>query len=297
MLVATRGRPRTDRPASHRLAAVRAWTSRQRPARRARRRRGRVGARRRRRAARPSSPRRPGAADVRAALKKLTLLRPEAPGAGARRRPRRRGRARRRAPAGRRRPGGEAGGELEAESLAWVVPAPTASPSPSAAAALVEGTVLAAYRFDRFRSPRRRAIRRRPSSSASSCSSPRPTRDASPPRPRSRSVAARGGESGARSAEPARERAHPAGARRARGGDRRRARRRRASRSSTARRSPRAGMGGLVAVSQGSGDRAAADRAPLRRRRRRAAHRAGRQGGHVRQRRDLDQALRAACRR
>jgi len=40
-------------------------------------------------------------------------------------------------------------GALKATSLAWVVPD---SPDPGAAAALVTGTILAAYRFDRFKS-------------------------------------------------------------------------------------------------------------------------------------------------
>ena len=43
-------------------------------------------------------------------------------------------------------------GELEADSLAWVLPAQEAVAVAEAVEALVEGTVLAAYEFDRFRS-------------------------------------------------------------------------------------------------------------------------------------------------
>jgi leucyl aminopeptidase len=43
-------------------------------------------------------------------------------------------------------------GRVEASSIAWIVPEAGAPDAAEAGAALVEGTVLAAYRFDRFRS-------------------------------------------------------------------------------------------------------------------------------------------------
>ena len=47
---------------------------------------------------------------------------------------------------------------LEARSLAWALP--ESDDAEAAAAALVTGTILAAYRFDRFKSGRRRRRRR-----------------------------------------------------------------------------------------------------------------------------------------
>jgi leucyl aminopeptidase len=96
----------------------------------------------------------PGAGDVRTAFKKLTLLRPERPkrllivGLG----------KREHLDAERLRVGAalavNRAGSYEARSLAWELPAGTNDHlGPEAcAAALVEGTVLASYRFDRFKS-------------------------------------------------------------------------------------------------------------------------------------------------
>jgi leucyl aminopeptidase len=95
----------------------------------------------------------PGAGDVKAGFKKLTLLRPERErrllviGLG----------KRDDLDAERLRVAAalalkEAGG-LEARSIAWALPEGEGGPGPEArAAALVEGAVLAAYRFDRFKS-------------------------------------------------------------------------------------------------------------------------------------------------
>ena len=103
------------------------------------------------RAARRSSPTPAAPATPRRAFKKLALIHPERPAAGA------------------RRSGSATRAELDAErlrvaaalaakraatvdatSIAWVVP--DAGDAGEHAAALVEGTVLAGYRFDRFRS-------------------------------------------------------------------------------------------------------------------------------------------------
>ena len=94
----------------------------------------------------------PGAEEVKTAFRKLTLLRPQAParvlsvGIG----------ERAAIDAERIRVAGalaaQQAGALDATSIAWVVPESEGSPRAEAAAALVEGTVLAAYRFDRYRS-------------------------------------------------------------------------------------------------------------------------------------------------
>ena len=94
----------------------------------------------------------PGAGDVKTAFKKTTLLRPDSPsrvvvvGLGA--------------PgdvdAERLRVAGaiaaRQAASFDATSLAWLVPEVGDVPGPDASAALVEGTVLSAYRFDRYRS-------------------------------------------------------------------------------------------------------------------------------------------------
>jgi leucyl aminopeptidase len=93
----------------------------------------------------------PGAGDVRPGYRKLTVLRPESPervlvvGLGKREdfNPER---ARVAAALATR----EAG-SLEATSVAWVVPA--GEPAGRIATALVEGSVLGSYRFDRYRKP------------------------------------------------------------------------------------------------------------------------------------------------
>ena len=113
------------------------------------------------------------------------------------------------------------------------------------------GHVLAAYRFDRFR--------RRDDDDRADRASARLTllvaRRASASRPRRPRARLGRGEAANRARDlqnlPANVLTPQALAERARG-DRRRARRGRRSRSSTARRSPRPGMGGLVAVSQGT---------------------------------------------
>ncbi len=94
----------------------------------------------------------PGASDVRAGFKKLALLRP--------------GASQRLLVVGLGDPGeldaerlrvaaalaAKRAAEYEAESLAWELPAVYAVGAPGAAAALVEGTAMAAYRFERYRS-------------------------------------------------------------------------------------------------------------------------------------------------
>ena len=93
----------------------------------------------------------PGAGDVRTGFKKLTLLRPERPprllvvGLG----------KREEVDAERLRVAAalvaRRAGQHEARSIAWALPAAGLDPAISAAA-LVEGTTLATYRFDRYRS-------------------------------------------------------------------------------------------------------------------------------------------------
>jgi len=96
-----------------------------------------------------------GREDVRAAFKQLTLLRPD---------PRRRllvvGLGRREELDAERLRVAAAlaereGRRYEARAIAWQVPASESLGAPAAAAALVEGTILASHRFDRFRSRER----------------------------------------------------------------------------------------------------------------------------------------------
>ncbi len=95
----------------------------------------------------------PGARDVKTAVKKLTLLRPERPerllvvGLG----------KREDLDAERLREAAALvvaeAGRYEARTIAWALPEAPDDPAPAArAAAVVEGTVLASYRFDRFKS-------------------------------------------------------------------------------------------------------------------------------------------------
>ena len=92
----------------------------------------------------------PGAGDVRTGAGKLTLLRPESParvlvvGVGD---PEKVDAEALRVAAAR---AAKQAGSLEATSLAWLVAPVGGVGAPEAAAALVEGTVLAGYRFDRF---------------------------------------------------------------------------------------------------------------------------------------------------
>jgi leucyl aminopeptidase len=94
----------------------------------------------------------PGAAEARGGFKKAALLWPEAPGRvlvvglGE---PEELDEERLRVAAAL---AAKRAGEHEARSLAWRVPALDAVAAPDAAAAIVEGTALAAYRFDRYRS-------------------------------------------------------------------------------------------------------------------------------------------------
>ena len=92
----------------------------------------------------------PGAADVKTGFRKVTLLRPDSParvlvvGVGD---PDDLDAERLRVAAALV---AKHAASFDATSLAWVVPQAGDRPRPDAAAALVEGTVLAAYRFDRY---------------------------------------------------------------------------------------------------------------------------------------------------
>ena len=195
-----------------------------------------VAPRRGRRAARASSPTRRGAGDAKAAFKKLALLHPERParvlvvGLGE---PDELDAERLRVAAAL---AAKRAATLDA-TLARLGRCPTAATPAERGAALVEGTILAAYRFDRYRSRdaddsaagalERLVLVAR----ARDAAGRRGGRDR-------RSVAAEAANRARDAAEPALERAHPGGARRARRGDRRRPRASSRSRSSTARRSP-----------------------------------------------------------
>ena len=207
----------------------------------------------RRRAPAPTTPR--------AASRSSPLLRPDGLAAGARRRARQARGARRRAAARRRRArrqgGGAAGGDARSPGRCR-----RRDDAEVAADALVTGTILAAYRFDRFKSGDgdddaaaarvADAARRRPSS-PDAAEAARVAAEAAEPRPRPADLPANV--------------ATPTLPRRARRGDRRRLTRRSRSRCSAAPSSSAKGMGGLLAVSQGGAAGAEADRAPLQRRR------------------------------
>ena len=158
-------------------------------------------------------------------------------------------------------------------------------PGRRSARALAEGALLAAYRFDRYKSGDDDNGSKGPEEVEIVSGEDLVGRD---PRGRRRGGAP---EHRARPAEPALERPH---ARRSwpstRCAARPRSRDSRASRSAPTRSQQRA-MGGLLVRHEGLARGAALHRAALRRRGRRAAARAGRQGGHVRHRRHLDQAL------
>jgi leucyl aminopeptidase len=93
----------------------------------------------------------PGAGDVKPAFKRATMLRPAdgrrvlVVGLGKREEV---DRERLRVAAAL---AAKTAGPYDAHSLAWEIPAAETVPAPAAAAALVEGTMLAAFRFDRYR--------------------------------------------------------------------------------------------------------------------------------------------------
>ena len=155
-------------------------------------------------------------------------------------------------------------GRLEATSLAWVLP--EGGEDGALAEGLVTGTILGAYRFDRFKSKPTPTIRSRRTLDSLTLLGARERRLGGRVRPRLR----RGAEPRPRPAEPALQRRHPFLPRRAAPRRSPPPTTRSASRCSAARRSPPRSMGGLVAVSQGGAGGAEADRAALRRRRRRA---------------------------
>ena len=189
-----------------------------------------------------------GAADAKGGFKKLTMIHPEQPAAGPRRRPRQARGARRRAAPGRRGAGRQRGRQAGGDLARLAVPESERRRG-ALAEGLVTGTILGSYRFDRFKSA--------------------DPDDPAPPRLESLTLlgarrARRGGRGGAhlrrgpeprpRPAEPALQRRHPV-----------------LPRPSAPRRSPprhdalsvevlgreeiaAKEMGGLVAVSQGSAE-------------------------------------------
>ena len=175
-------------------------------------------------------------------------------------------------------------GRDEARTLAWLAPdGPRRRPR---AAALVEGAILAAYRFDRFSE---RARRPAPQGRLD-----RLTLAAATRRPGGRGRRGdrrrRGRQPRPRAPEPARQRGHPVRLADARRGDRRRPRARLGRGPRPRRDRDASGWAGSPPCRAGP-TRSRADRAPLRGRRLRAPARARRQGGHLRLRRDLDQAV------
>ena len=257
---------------------------------RPRRRPGRDRARSTATSCRTRVPRRPRRGDVKPGFKKLTLLHPERPARCAGRRARRPRGARRRAPArrrGARRPRGPARSDARLARLG-------AARRPAIARALAAGAGRGhGARLLPLRPLSTRATtttRRRRARAAGDRRRRRPSR-ADEAEARVALRRRRGREPRPRAPGPALERAHPRAARRARAGDRRRAPTvevevlDRAAIAAT-------GMGGLVAVSQGAPTepRLIALRY-ARRRRRRALGLVGK-ARHLRQRRDLDQALR-----
>ena len=174
-------------------------------------------------------------------------------------------------------------GRLRARLLAWLPPA--VGDEQATAAALVTGTILGAYRFDRFRGsdpddpapPRVDSLTLLgPESLATGCRrSPRLRRGAEPrPRP----------------AEPALERRHPVLPGRPCRGDRRGQRRDR-RRGAGARRDRRQGHGRPGRRQPGQRGGAEADRAALLGRRLGTDPGPGRQGRHLRHRRHLAEAV------
>ena len=235
---------------------------------------------------RPRSPARRGRrrqGRVQVALGGLPAERPAGPG----RRPRQaRGRRRRarcgsppRSPPRRRAARGELAGLGRCRS--------STTPRPRAEA-LVTGTILGAYRFDRFRAadpeePEPAGARVADAARDRRASPPRPRPRASTPRPRTGPATCRAPPptSPPRASSPSAPSEIAAGY----GRGQRRGPRPRGDRRARA-------WAAWLAVSPGRRRGAAADRPPLRRRRRRPDPGPGRQGRHLRHRRDLAEARR-----
>ena len=177
---------------------------------------------------------------------------------------------------------------LEAKSVAWLLPA--SGDDAATAEGLVTGTILGSYRFDRFRTP--------------------DPDDPAPPEIESLTLVGtarcrrgrrggaglrRGPEQGPRPSEPSLQRRHSLLPRPPRPRDRLRPHFGH-HRSAGPRRDDREGDGRPARGQPGLGRGAAADRDALRGGGPGRAGRAGRQGGHLRHRRDLDQALRGHAR-
>ena len=177
--------------------------------------------------------------------------------------------------------------ELGTRVLCWELPHHV--PDDALAAALVEGTVLAAYRFDRYRAA---APRTTPSATASGADRLEPTTTS--PTPCSAARSAAGAQNFARELQdtPAND-LTPTALGRARAADRRASR----SRSTAATGWPSRAWARFLAVAAGLRPGARRDRRALRRRRRRAAARARRQGRHPRHRRPTRSSRPAACTR
>ena len=162
----------------------------------------------------------PGAADAKGGFKKLSTApsREAPPGAG--RRARQARGDRRRARPGRRGAGRQGGGQARG-GLARLAACRSPTTTTATAEGLVTGTILGAYRFDRFLS----TGPRRPAPAATRVADPARRRTASPARGRGRPRLRRGAEPRPRPAEPALQRRHPLLPGRPRRGDRRRPRR------------------------------------------------------------------------